>query len=239
MCSFAYANEPWELGAPYYDWLEGMRYGQDANSLASVAAGMDIQGVSVMVPSEFPSLDSLSDIEVWMLAGLRPEGAPDGFTPEWQCYFEHVKQKVMWCAEENGYLPASLEQILQQYPFPDQEIDFELYDRCFRNPFTGMYPQLDSRYGSPGDFFVCLLDSTEIEQFAEYNHKFAEMYYEGQRTVYDMPERTVRDVSPVRITCMPVYIRMYGLDGALRDGIYWKWDYTDPERHAQYAQTGR
>lgn len=190
---------------------EGKKIPEDANALlcqqAGVPEGWDINELTFIKTGDYPTVDELTYLEIYMIAGVNWE--KDGKTWGMSPWSNHVFTAVNRFYDLYGYVPEVLdEEIIHMTPGYEKATGDKLNE--FRNPLTGEWPVLNAADFSPGDMYIRPLTEEEKIHFAALNSTYDDHWFKGHG--YNMIEK--RDVQYTMLS-EPFYIRMYGLNDVI------------------------
>jgi hypothetical protein len=131
-------------------------------------------------------------------------------------YYMDVMEVVYRLYNINGYLPSKLseKEVADSLGLAVSEVD-QLYMDTLRSPITGDFPSLDCASFAPGQFFVQVLNESEIKHFSQYLSILKGLYYNGEwwddRNSQWQPGKLLGSV---------MYVRVYGERGVIYEQIY-------------------
>jgi hypothetical protein len=167
-------------------------------------------------PEDKPALDSLTQLERYMLAGAKGSNTSTG--NELPAWLEAIFLATSKYYAEYGAVPPVLDETALRSIRGFETMPGELLD-VYRNPLTGQWPRLDAQSLSPGDVFIFPLDESERNFIAERSPYHYKLWVEniagdwGNLDQYDNYADAFNQ--GVQLTGPPFYMRVYGFNGVI------------------------
>ena len=159
----------------------------------------------------FPDPATLTEQERYIIAGA--EGAPDRAQLSWS------SEIVLFLISYNS-LHGEMPKMIDREAILSTSIDDSIFDtrlELFKSPITGDYVRTDAYNFEPGQLYCRMLNETEMRHIADINSQFRRLWFES--AMYDPDGNYV----PVSVKGAPLYIRIYGFNGVIYEGIHGIW----------------
>jgi len=165
--------------------------------------------------SAYPAVDALMPPERYMLAGT--VGASNGDSSEsLPAWITSIEEFCINYLELKNELPSQLtaDALITVHGAGNQSsVDHSL----MLNPITGKAPRLDAVMFSPGDLYVRVLSTEEMDYYSARNTELRDLWIEG---TYSDPAtgRTGR----IRLESPVFYVRAYGMQGVIYENFAYR-----------------
>lgn len=159
----------------------------------------------------FPDPTTLTEQERYIIAGA--EGAPDRAQLSWS---SEIVLFLFSYYSQHGEIPAVIDsEAIQASTTCESSDDPRL--ELLKSPITGDYVRTDAYNFEPGQLYCRMLDEAEMRHIADINSQFRSLWFES--AMYDPDGNYVA----VSVKGAPLYIRIYGLNGVIYEGIHGIW----------------
>jgi hypothetical protein len=159
---------------------------------------------------DYPAPDSLSHEERYMLSGC--VSGPQGWSLRpWR---EEVLMLVLAYYSQYETIPSRITPDVIAAVSADGAASEERL-AIYRSPITGDFPALDAVDFEPGQVYCRLLTIGEMEHIASVDPSRRELWFGSQ---WINPK--TREVEPATSVSPPLYLRVYGKNGTIYEGIH-------------------
>lgn len=180
-------------------------YGADGYGLAPECSIGDIT-----FTRPYPDPSTLSNEELYILSGSTDSALGHPLRP-WR---KEVRRLVQALHVNLGYVPGQLtKELVESVVCENSQVD-DLWVEQFKSPLTGEFPKLNASEFSPGDLYIRALSEQEKQHIASFIEDYRSIWYDG--VWFNPAEETWEKAE---LSGDVYYVRIYGWDGVLVEGI--------------------
>jgi hypothetical protein len=178
-------------------------YGDPALGLPSEANFAEID-----FTAEYPDPGSLTAAERYMIAGTKTSS----FGPGLQPWYQTIMSAVRVYYKNHQEVPDELTlQDIREMTSGQPDSDWE---EIYKSPITGEFPRLKELENSPGNLYVRVLTSEEVDHLSKFWPGLRKLYFESISINPHSGEAT-----KIELTSPIFFVRVHGYEGAIWESL--------------------